>query len=73
MTKERKQEVRSHARESGASLAEVLVTKHKKMELLTEIEIENYRRAYQVFRCERPTFLAACRKAIQFEKSWQFN
>jgi hypothetical protein len=71
--KDDKDDARSYARWAGMSLAEVLVSRDRRLELLTTIEIEKYRKQYSVFRSETPTFLSACRSALAFEMSWQYH
>lgn len=73
LIQEQAEDAKSHAREAGVQLAEVLVAQEKKLEHLTSIEIDNYRQKYAVFKQETKTFLQAAKEALSFEMSWQYH
>jgi hypothetical protein len=61
-----------HARWAGMNMAEVLVERREHLEKLTTIQIDQFRKRYQVIKKFEPVMLKACEQTIPFEKGWQY-
>jgi hypothetical protein len=67
---EDRRDAREHAQWAGMAMAEALVARQCKLEKLTEVEIERFRKQYQVYSYQKPTMLAACKRAFPVEMVW---
>lgn len=64
---------RSHAKWSGAALAEALVARRRRFKQLTIVEVNSYMKAYQVQARFYKVFVNSCMNSIAFERAWQQN
>lgn len=67
------QDARTYASEAGCQFAAVLVMQKADLRDVTAEQLETFRRRYRVPKWQMPTFIAACRAAIPFERSWQYH
>lgn len=60
-----------HAAYAGHSLAAVLVGQHRKVESLKPVEVESFRKRYQVSKELVQSMLTAAKAAYSYEFFWQ--